>query len=253
MNPVGTLDSEQNFILPMEYDVWEMALLFIPFFRQGKIPEPLPFYQVVKNGQKIGQVARRSDGLRECIVVELIDADGVRRELWFDPAVNFLIRKVVYTEPHNKGNAGDVRTEIIVSEFVEVTPSVFFPGRVEMNRFVNDDLKGKRETTFSDIRMNEPVAPGLFDFRFPANTPVTDTVLGKHYLTDANGNPGTEERPIPAIFAPPVQPGVGTVSTEDPTSWSKWMLPASLGVLGGAAGLWMRRRWLASSDRRSSL
>jgi hypothetical protein len=223
-------------------DVWQLGLLFVPLLVEER--QLLPFDELLRKGQNVVGVARRADGEHHCIVVELADANEVRRELWFESRYNYLIWKTVYTQDRKSIKQGAVRTEIKVTKFEEAAPTIFFPADVELNRTVDAKVTDIRMTTFSDIQVNEPLPPDVFDFRFPPGTRVFDRIMGKSYITDAEGNPAPGQiNDAPAKVAPAVRSESREVSISEPTSWSAWILPCSLAALGGAFGLWVRSRW----------
>jgi hypothetical protein len=222
-------------------DALELALLTLPLYVEGR-PE-MPFDELLQRGQNVGNVSRKRETGHECIVVELIDPDDITREIWFEPKFNYLAWKTVFKQRGADEKQGDVRTEKVVLRFVEAGPSIFFPAEVEGSSVVGGKPNGKRLTTFSDIHINEPIPPDVFDFRFPKGTHVFDNILGKTYVVDEDGNPVGEQRPLPAAVAPPVRPAPGDVSRSEPARWSSWFLPCSLGLLAGAGGIWFQRRW----------
>jgi hypothetical protein len=225
-------------------DPRESALLTLTLFSDAR-PE-VPFDELLRRGQQIGRVARNQEAGHECIVIELVDRDDVTREIWFEPRFNYMIWKTVYMRPGKSDGPGGVRTERVVTRFLEAAPSLFFPAQVEFKALVGGKVSEIKSTTFSDVHINEPLPPDIFDFRFPKDTVVFDRILGKTYVVDGNGNPVGEQKELPVAVAPPVRSAPGDITRTEPVRWSSWLLPCSVGALGGAAAIWGHRRWLES-------
>jgi outer membrane lipoprotein-sorting protein len=220
-----------------EYDVWQLSLLAFPLV--GKDRDVLPFDQMLSRGQKIGAVDRRTEDGHEYIVVELVDPK-LPRELWFDPSVNYLIRK--YVSHQSKGSVAAAT----VTRFVEAAPAIFFPEQVEMKAIVDGKQDDSRSTTFSEIRINEPLPPSIFDFQFPGGTEVNDYSLGKSYVTGVDGKPAGELRDLNLAGVSVAAVAGGDVTAAESESWSGWILPVSIAFLCMAGLLWARRTWSAS-------
>jgi hypothetical protein len=218
-------------------DVWWLSLFVWPDPKHG--PEPLTFDEMLQHGQEVGNVDERSESGRKDIVVELVTG-GEKYEVWFDPRVNYLVRRIIATE-------NDRRMDVSVTSFAEAKPGIFFPERIEMTLTNAGKQTDARSTVFSDIRVNEPISPAVFDRRFPSGLHVEDLVTGKSYTTNAPGEPGTDSEDLVVGGALTRNAVPKDVTREEPRPWSRWILPGSLGALGGAFALWIRRRWSRAS------
>jgi len=236
----GSIRSSGKPLFPMS-DVWQLGLIEHILHLDERQTELLPLHYVLERGQKAGRVRRQVDAGHDCIVIELIDPNG-QREIWLDPKYNYLVRRTVYDQPAVKGGLAAVRTERVVTRFAEPVTGIFFPEEVQFTSAVNGKQDQSSTTVFSDIRINEPLPADVFDLPFPAGTEVDDSILGKRYKVDATGNPIGETIVPRRVAAPPVQGSPGAVSTEEPRPWSWWVLPASIGILGWAAAMWLRRK-----------
>ena len=224
-------------------DAWEDGLLTFPL-SGGATHRVLPIDRLLQEGQKIGNVTRREEDGHSCIVVELLDKDDGRRELWFEPKLNYLVWRVVFLGAHLKGQGGQRKMMNTVKQFTEIAPGMFFPADAELSSSRDGKPVRTISTTFSDIRINEPLPPDIFDFRFPADLRVYDRISGTSYITGADGNSRVDEKASRARVAPPVASAPGDFTRVEVRPWSSWIIPCSLGVLGGAAGLYARNRWL---------
>jgi hypothetical protein len=217
-------------------DVWSLGLLGLPDPKRGF--ELVSFDELIGRGQQVGQVSEKKEFGRNEIVVEVITPDS-KWEVWFDAAVNYLIRRIIVTQDKK-------RTDVSVTRFAETMPGLFFPEQVEMRMVVDGKPGDSRSTVFTDVRVNEPLSPSVFDFHFPAGLEVTDLVMGKTYITDADGRPGGQIKDLEIGGAPPYSPAPKDVTKDEAKPWSNWILPGSLGILGGAGALWLRSRWLTT-------
>ncbi len=108
----------------------------------------------------VGPVER--DGRR----LERVELSHARADLTidFDPSVNYLAR-VVVARSKLEGGAGKPALEQEVTEFSEVAPGVYYPTKVQcVNPVTREQTWG---IEFSDIKVNEPIAPETMTFQFP--------------------------------------------------------------------------------------
>ncbi len=194
----------------------------------------------------IGRATR--DG-RELIRLD-VSHDRGRIEIWFDPAVNYLARVV---RVRSERASGDVEAEAVVEAFVEPTPGVYFPQKVVSNAVTGKDRRRETWTaTFSDIKINKPLPADALTLRFPAGLLVADEIRNDMFRTDDRGEPVlpatnsqgkrltlTDKPPVP--MAQPEQPS-DSVTHEEPAPSFRWVLPASVGLLGVSAVLWVVKR-----------
>lgn len=212
--------------------------------------DSIPFEQLVEKATRLKKIERKSVHGKEMIVVQLFfDRSGdVNRawniEIYFDPGVNYLIRKVVYSVA-SKG--GYIREEE-VQNFKEFGSGVFFPEQA-VGRSENQGKQYSTNTSkLTDIKVNQPLPRDIFRFRYPQGVFMADKIRGCEYRIDAEGNPISKEVPFGRGDPPPIKEGdaqsAGTETQEEPRPASRWILPISLGILivGGVAAFLRRRR-----------
>jgi hypothetical protein len=186
---------------------------------------------------------RVSEGGRELIVLKLEFAPDSWAEYYFDPAVNHLLRKLKSSHVVGTGSRAftmDGSTEVL--RFREGAPGVFFPEEVLYNRLADGAPLGTDRFVFRDLRVNQPLPPGALDVGSPKNAVIDDAIQGKSYKVDADGKQVGESQPL-AMPGPPSGAVARTETKAEPRSWSAWILPASLGLLGVAGALWLVRKW----------
>jgi hypothetical protein len=234
-------------------DPWNLGLLLLNQPSRGI--NTLPFEQLVAEASRVRKVHRKTKDGEEMIVVAL-SFEGTKElplswevEIQFDPAVNYLVRRVSYT---TSGEKGRMCRENEITEFKECTPGVFFPERARGSTVTEG---GKPFFTYSvvlsDIQVNEPLPDEVFRFRYPEGIILTDGIRGTSYRVDAEGNPISPETPMgtvppPAEGEPALHPP-GHETREEPRPASRWILPVSLGMLalGGILFVVRRRRTAA--------
>lgn len=170
-------------------------------------------------------------------------------DIYFDPNVNYLVRKVAYSYPtHN--------WEGEIPEFKEHGPGLFFPtesvGTSQM--LPSKDKLYDSKTKFSDVQINQPLPNNIFSFNYPHNVILGDDIRGCQYRIDANGNQISKETPFGREPPPPGDSGdekqaFGTETQEEPQPLSRWILPISVGILisGGVAAFLRGRKRQAES------
>jgi hypothetical protein len=167
-----------------------------------------------------------------------------RLSFWFDPKVNFLVKKHIVRAKQ----ATEFRSELEVRRFVEVTPGVYFPEVIDGRHFAGDKPTHTQTVAFKDIKVNAPLNPDDLTVRVPAGVEVADVIQGQVYIVDSQGKPVGKVRPLYATLSePPAQPNdrgaVPLVETQaEPGRWSGWILPVAGGVLVAAGALWYVRR-----------
>jgi hypothetical protein len=83
----------------------------------------------------------------------------------------------------------------------------------------------------------------VFEFRFPAGILVRDTIEGKSYRVDAAGKSMGAVLDLPPLFPPQAAGRTGSETLQESKSWTPFVLPSSLCILGLAGILWAVRRW----------
>jgi hypothetical protein len=132
-------------------------------------------------------------------------------------------------------------------------PGVFFPARVEV--YVSDQNKRStlRTVDYSEVALNKPHPPDIFTLKFPRGTALYDEIHNTSYSTDENGRPLGKVMTIPDSALMPLNPTDDspqprTETKEEPRSWTRFILPASAGVLVLAAVAWLVRRKLRAAE-----
>ena len=236
--------------MPGEYrhnprtDAWARGLLVVYLPTTGK---ELPFEQLLDQATRLTKATWQSVDGRKLVRIDLRFDDPTGKgndwdlEVYFDPGVNYLVRKAVYKTNQNKA----FEREEEVSQFVEPTRGLFFPERI----VGRNNMNAQNTTVLSEIRINEPLPPDIFRLRFPHNVLMTDSVRNTRYRIDSAGRRISAETPMSVGLLPP--PPVGDdpetprgETTEEPKSRTRWILPISLIILFiGLAAAYVRHRW----------
>lgn len=226
-------------------DAWARALLMLDDPGEGR---QLYFEDLLEVADRIESVKRKSIGGRDMVVVELTFnktkpiVSTWHMEVFLDASVNYLVRKVVYER------VGGIRREAEVEKFQEFTGGVYFPVRV-VGR-AGDGFSSLAE--FTDVSINEPLPRDIFEFRYPHGVTLYDGIRNARYRVDESGNPISEmvplsQEPVPPPLTDLLNHQHFSETLQEPRSWTRWILPVSLGILAAAAvgyGIrWWRRRW----------
>lgn len=126
--------------------------------------------------------------------------------IWFDPAKNFLVRKIAVSYPRNPNFAGFEKEAI---DFQEPKPGIWLAKTVEMRVFKRNPttpdqkvLWRKHVTVFEEMVVNEPLNAAAFVLSFPEGTQVRDLLEGTRYFwgKDAPASPPVpiEDLPVPS-------------------------------------------------------
>lgn len=222
-----------------ECDVWPLALLTFPDPETGVL---VNFDDLLKGPARVSGVKRSSTNGREMVLVDLAHKYS-NLQVWFDPTVNYLVRKRIMRSVPQTSRQGKGRVEAEVLEFKEAAPATWFPVKVEMRHYLNDRLVLTRRAAFSKVRVNRPLPAEQFHLPFPHAVTVSDQIEGKEYRADANGKPIGPSRPLAKV--PPLPAGVTKRSetVDEPTRLVEWILPVSIGVIVLGGCLWLLRKW----------
>lgn len=188
----------------------------------------------------------RTEG-RDCVRVTMnitvqVSGTEIQHTFWFDVGRNYLLWKRVDTVKQHRG-------EQQILEFIEPQPGVFFPTKKVGKSFHGREQRGQDFFTLADVRINEPVAKGIFELpRVPRGTMCTDWIKKQRYPIDATWQQtsGSRAEPFELSVAPvssPGQRGFSAPSTTESRSWTFWIAPASLAVLALAGAIWLYRRY----------
>lgn len=199
------------------------------------------FDEFMNKPHALRRAERVSEGSRELIVLRLEFAPDSWAEYYFDPSANYLMRKLKssYVMPGSP-SIKDSLTE--VTRYREATPGIFFPEEVVKRVALNGKPTATIRAVFRDVRVNQPLPAGIFDFRFPKDAMVDNEIQGKRYRIGADGTQVGESEPMPNP-PPPEGAVLRTETREEPLFWSLWILPASLALLGLTGAWWAFRKW----------
>ncbi len=219
-------------------DAWVRGLLVlnVPGFTHS-----IPFEQFVEKASSLKRAAWKTvDGSRMAVIELVIPHRDQGRQPWdvevyFDPGVNYLIRKDVRRQ-------GSFVNEQEVVQFKECGPGLFFPERISGRAA---DVKSS--TVLSDIRVNQPLPADVFNFRYPHNIVLSDGIKGGSYRVDAAGNPLSALTPHSRSTPPPRGESVPTANSrtetqEEPRSLTIWIILLALVILASAWILAVIRR-----------
>jgi len=222
-----------------ECDVWNLALMTVASSQEGAV---LTFDELLTKPYTLHRVERQENGHRQLILVDL-SFERAHLEIWFDPQINYLVRKEIVTVPLGRGKLlKQLRQENQVTQVKEVLPGIFFPEKMESQVYVDNQLVSTQLATFSDIRVNHPLPADTFQLRFPRGVQLVNQIQGKEYKSDENGDSIGSSRPLASI-PPLVSSGNDQEVTEDEQKpLATWILLASVGILVIAGCLWLYRK-----------
>jgi hypothetical protein len=219
--------------------------------------EDLDLETFIGRAASVRRVERRTEGGQAVVAIEL-RMEPPSRGYWhwdvtilLDPQANDLVRKMTLTSKDSP--RGLMRREYQVTHFKEFAPATFFPDRVEYRVDYNGELDWTRTTTFSDIRINQPLPAGTFVMKYPHRAVLVDNIKKTSYRVDADGNPLSAAVPLSDARPPSFNTAtpIRAETRQEPPAAGRWILPASLGVFALAGGLYVRNRLRAT--RRSDV
>jgi len=236
-------------------DAWSRGLFVLTL--PGTIFE-YPLEQLAAESQAPNRVERKTVDGRPIVAIVLVfpvSESPKRPEKWgvevqLDPAVNYLVRKTIYTMTTATGAKYEREEEVI--KFVEPLPGIYFPEKIVGHDGFDGKVRSTRETTISGIKINQPLPENIFQLRYPNGIYMTDSVTNTTYQIDADGRPTSGSAPLGTIPPPPagkMEPTIApTETTEEPASPTRWVLPISLAVLLAGIGLYVYRRLRSRSS-----
>ncbi len=216
-------------------DVWRMGLL--TFF--GPQDAWVTLDELLKLQVKLREARYVSEGETRLVYISL-EHSKAQLDIWLDPRVNYLARRmhIAMTQagPRTRGEHEVVR-------FKEVVPGIYFPERIEVRGYTDNQLEGTTIATFGDIRINQSLGPDVFKLHYPPGTKIMDTIQGKFYTVDSEGRPTGEVRNMQVVTSPPLPVGteLQTVTEFEPKSAIRWIIPVSLSILGVGITAWFIR------------
>lgn len=232
--------------IPIKCDVWTYGLL--TFFGREKFR--VSFDELLTQPHEIHSVKRVQEDGRELVYVDLSHGRA-RLGIWFDQQVNHLVRKMQIETIGAKDEK--LRSVQNVVSFKEAAPGIYFPERVETRDKTGNRAAASMSVTFSNIHINEPLPPDIFKLKFPSGVFVSDLIQGKILKTNSKGEPKLQAtdgqgNPLSLSGAAPIplaakQGERHRVTQEETQSFTRWLLPISLGILASAALLWVLGKW----------
>lgn len=230
-------------------DVWEYAL----FHHWGGLAvRKFGYADLLAKASRVHAADRVNENGRELIHVRLA-AHGDEYEFWFDPAMNYLIRKCSHTatsEPSVRNNSRVFE----VTQFAEPARGVFFPSVIEHKPTRNGQLDAVIRITLSDVQVNRDVPADTLRLPNIAGMTCYDYSRNTDYAVDADGNRTGPESPtkvksggvLRAVSDVPPQP-----SPPSRPPWPLWLwVLIAAGCAFGLAGVvrYARRRRNRSSS-----
>jgi hypothetical protein len=236
--PMGTITQSHGYSLMP--DPWYPAL-FRHFGEESGTTAA--FDEIMAKPHRVHSAKKvREDG-RDLVYIH-ISHKRAGLEFWFDPQVNYLIRK---TTTRVKQSV----TERTVQEFREVKPGIFFPALTKAIGQSAGKVVSTSSATISQIKINDELPADVFDFRFPPGMIVKDSFKNALFKTDANGQPTLPPTDnngkllhvakSPPLSGPETKPTYA--SAEEARQWSWWLLPAAGALLLTGSGFWLFQRW----------
>ncbi len=228
---IGGIVQQSSSMMIGDCDAWALA----GFTLAG--PEPatgLSLDELLKKPHQINHIAKKTEDGQEYVALRIEHALS-KQDLWINPKLNYLVEKLVLSYPPTPTpDTTSGKTEMVLKNIKEAAPGIYFPGAVESRHFQEGKLRYTRLVTFSEIQINKPLDSSAFAFRFPAGITVRDMIQGKEFKVDEAGKligPGKDlatGQPLPG--GSPVRVP-RTETKEEPTSWTHWILPFSIGAL----------------------
>jgi len=207
--------------------------------------ETFPFSDLLAQSE-IAKVETDGNGPGADLVFH-IKRSGQTIAYWVSPRYNFLLRKSVWSP-----GAAD-RSETEVTLFHELEPGVFFPAHAEVSSITSGVRSIIRTVDYTEVLLNKPHPPGIFALKFPRGAPLFNQTRNQTYKTDEDGKPLGDTMTLPESALLPTSPvdkgpiPALTETKEEPRSWTRFILPASAGVLVLAAIAWVIRRRLRAA------
>jgi len=166
---------------------------------------------------------------------------------WHEIGRNYLISKLIVEYPDDSSVKGIVN----VTDFVELSPGILFPIRVQRDQYRNGEITYTMVAALTDVEINKPVPESSLALpTIPRGTHLRDQIENKEGLVDSDWQPIGVMKPLaprpvpPSNRAPLAAPVEGTPSTSEPTSYALWIVRASALLLLLATGIAVGRRIL---------
>ncbi len=164
-------------------DVWEYMLCKVPT-PQGRKPlnDLLHVCSDSVEVEKLKEKGRHFIKLSCKFLDEL--GNPADLELWFDPSVNYLVRKMSLrygqSAPRNR-----LICEVLA--FSEAEPGIYFPEKCSIHLYEGQTLLSNSLVTLSKIEVNQAIPGNVFNLEIPKGTTLYDAISGTQYAVDRGG------------------------------------------------------------------
>ncbi len=211
------------------------------------------YSDVADNPSRIVHLAERTPPPANEIHIDMSHT-GSRCECWFNPRVNYLIRKFISFPPGEYSQSIHFEHEVI--EFAEPAPAVYVPVIVEHRCYKNKALRATIRTILSDLKVNHNLAES--DLYIPKIAGMKCIGMDREiqFTVDAAGNRVGPETPIKlAKVVPTPYEGEREFNytpyevSRPSTRWWIWILIASVCLLLLGVAVAVRRRVKAARDQ----
>ncbi len=210
--------------------------------------ECVPLDELIERATRVDKVIRQTSSGPEAVSAQLFfqkhspEERDWTIEVVFDSSVNYLIRRAIYS-----ADDGHYRRQQQVVQYKEVTPGLFFPEHVVGTSENNSVQESSLMADFSEIDVNTPLPPGVFQLRYPHGVYLTDAIRGYEYQVDAEGKQISKGKALAQGTQSPISEEERIVSAqeakEEPQSNLRLILPVSLVLLLIGCSLLIRRGW----------
>jgi hypothetical protein len=234
--------SASRHVQVLQCDPWQLSLMVLPTVAREPPFRVMTLAEAAKT-RKVTNVRKVVVDGRGLVNVSLASGDGKEKdEVWLDPSVNCLIRKVTRT------TVADLtwKHEYTIAEFVEYKPGLYFPRRATATHEMNGKLARSDEIELTDVEINPAQMPSPPPLPIPRpGVRVLDEINGKVYWVDGNGRPTDSGSPLrfgKSIALPKPDPNA------PPRQDNRLALPMGVGfgaIMIGAVGygiFWRHKR-----------
>lgn len=178
--------------------------------------------------------------------IELQHDGAQRQEFWFDPKVNYLVRRCVWVPVSDD----TIRWEHEVTEFAEPAPGVFVPTTIDVHCFEGGKRMAGARMRITNLKVNRALPAGALRLPNIAGMDCIDLDRNVKFRVDADGKRTGAESPANVVFgapnatdasgagAPPQPPP----PSREPMGWWVWALIGSGALVVAGVALGVKRR-----------
>jgi hypothetical protein len=232
-------------------EIWQQSLFV---FDYGSNPEKVMLHEYAsKEADQFKSISQVSEDNRTLIEIIFRHRAPNNREYRFliDPAMNYLIRKFENRDVPGTPHRGEQFYEVV--KFSEIRHGIFIPTET---RFVTTPAKNDPDqridsvtVLLTDVQVNLPLPPSTFQPPISPKSHVLDTIEHVTYTVGPKGeklNLQSNTVGLPPSVAEKHAHPPQEATTEEPKSWTRWILPASLlGLCAAGIIAWRRKRAVA--------